>query len=199
MNRIITIGREFGSGGREIGRALAEKLQIAYYDHEIVTEISKRTDLAVDYIQRIQEKRPFPFMNITVGRSFWTAPSTVLEQQLTILKQESEIIREMAERSDCVIVGRCADYVLRDNKPFRLFFYAEMDYKLARCREKQHDSEVLSDRELRKQIKQMDKNRSEYYELLSGQTWGAKENYDLCVNTTNADLKSLVSGIAAFL
>ncbi len=199
MNRIITIGREFGSGGREIGRALAEKLQIAYYDHEIVTELSKRTKLAADYIQRIQEKRPFPLMSITVGRSFWAAPSPVMEQQLSVLRQESEILREMAERSDCVIVGRCADYVLRDYHPFRLFFYAEMDYKLARCREKGHDPETMNDWELRRQIKQMDKNRSEYYELLSSQIWGAKENYDLCVNTTNADLKPLVSGIAAFL
>ena len=199
MNRIITIGREFGSGGREIGRALADKLQIAYYDHEIVTELSKRTELAADYIQRIQEKRPFPLMGITVGCSFWVPPGPALEQQLAVLRQESDILREMAARSDCVIVGRCADYVLRDYRPFRLFFYAEMDYKLARCREKGHDPEAMSDRELRRQIKQMDKNRSAYYELLSSQTWGAKENYDLCVNTTYADLKTLVSGITAFL
>ena len=109
MGKIITVGREFGSGGREIGRKLAEKLRFAYYDHEIVVEIAKRTALATEYIQSVEEKRPFPLMSITTGHTFWASPNPVMDQQLEVLKTESVIIKEVAEKSDCVIVGRCAD------------------------------------------------------------------------------------------
>ena len=121
MKTIVTIGREFGSGSREVGRRLAEELQIAYYDHEIVTELTKRTELAEAYIQSLQEKRPFPMFSMTTGRTFLTLPNPVAEQQMEILQKESEIILEMALKSDCVIVGRCADYVLREHYPFRVF------------------------------------------------------------------------------
>ena len=136
MGKIITVGREFGSGGREIGRKLAEKLRFAYYDHEIVVEIAKRTDLATEYIQSVEEKRPFPLMSITTGHTFWASPNPVMDQQLEVLKTESVIIKEVAEKSDCVIVGRCADYVLRDEEPFRIFLYAELEFKMKRCRER---------------------------------------------------------------
>ena len=199
MGKIITVGREFGSGGREIGRKLAEKLRFAYYDHEIVVEIAKRTDLATEYIQSVEEKRPFPLMSITTGHTFWASPNPVMDQQLEVLKTESVIIKEVAEKSDCVIVGRCADYVLQDLNPFRLFVYADISSKIARCREKGADAAAMTDKELQQKIISIDKKRARYYQFYTEQDWGNKANYDLCVNTTNTEIKKIATAIEKFI
>ena len=196
MNKIITIDREFGSGGRELGRRLAEELQIAYYDEEIIREIAKSTDLSENYVQQVLEKRPYPLFPITIGRSFYPTEGFVQEQTQSVYKEQSRIIREMAERSDCVIVGRCADYILADYKPFRIFVYADMASKMARCRAKGPEHEHFSDKELRQHIQKVDKNRAAYYEFYTGQGWGDKLHYDLCVNTTNAEIKTMVPILA---
>ena len=127
MNRIITISREFGSGGREIGRRLAEKMGIAYYDQEIITELINRTDFAEEYIRHMEEEAPIPLLPITTARTFGLPVNYVVEQNLKFYMQESKVIQEMAEKSDCVIVGRCADYILREMNPVRLFIYADME------------------------------------------------------------------------
>ena len=189
MNQIITIGREFGSGGRELGRRLSEELKIAYYDQEIVTEIAKRTDLSEQYVQRIMERRPITSFPIHTGRTFYPAVNPVLKQTHTVFQEQSRILREMAEQSDCVIVGRCADYILRDLKPFRLFVYADMESKMERCRRKAPEQEKLTDRDLKKQITDVDKHRASYYNFYTGQKWGDRTCYDLCVNTTKANIK----------
>ena len=191
MNRIITIGREFGSGGRELGRRLAEKLGIAYYDREIVAEIAKRTSLSEHYIQQIVERKPIVAFPIHVGRSF-NIPllSPVWEQGQAVYQEQHTIIREMAQKSDCVIVGRCADYILREQSPFRLFVYADMEARIARCRVNSslngEETEKMTDRELRQHILGIDKNRAKYYDFYTGQTWGDRANYDLCVNTARS-------------
>ena len=196
MKKIITIGREFGSGGRELGRRLAEELQIAYYDEEIIQEIARSTELSEHYVQQVLEKRPYPLFPITIGRSFYPTEGFVQEQTQSVYKEQSRIIREMAERSDCVIVGRCADYILADYKPFRIFVYADMASKMARCRAKGPEHEHFSDKELRQHIQKVDKNRAAYYEFYTGQGWGDKLHYDLCVNTTNAEIKTMVPILA---
>ncbi len=191
MNRIITIGREFGSGGRELGRRLSEKLGIAYYDREIVAEIAKRTSLSENYVQQIVERKPIVAFPIHVGRSF-NIPllSPVWEQGQAVYQEQHTIIREMARKSDCVIVGRCADYILREQGPFRLFVYADMAARIARCRANGllngEDAEGMTDQELRRHILDIDKNRAKYYDFYTGQTWGDRVNYDLCVNTTHS-------------
>lgn len=199
MNKIITIGREFGSGGREIGRRLAEELQIAYYDHEIVLELVKRTNFTEAYIQQIQEKQPIPIFPITIGRTFSPQINPIMEQRNSVFIDQSNIIKEIAEKSDCVIVGRCADYVLRKKEPLRLFLYANMDFKMARCREKGNEGECLTDKELKQQILAIDKGRSKYYQFYTDQRWGDKSNYDLCINTSFIDLKKLVSVLSQMI
>ncbi|HIU44059.1 MAG TPA: cytidylate kinase-like family protein [Candidatus Ventrousia excrementavium] len=196
MSKIITISREFGSGGRELGRRLAEELKIAYYDQEIVSEIAKRTELSEHYIRAVEERQPPFSFPIHIGRSFYPAPNPAWEQHMTVYQEQSRIIREMADKSDCVIVGRCADYVLRDRKPLRLFVYAELESKMRRCREKAPADEHLTDKELRQKIRDMDKHRSKYYEFLTGNTWSDKLNYDFCINTTDRVIKDLVPVIA---
>lgn len=197
MNRIITIGREFGSGGRELGRRLAEKLQIAYYDQEIITEISKRTELSEQYVQQVVEHHPIPSFPIHIGRSFhYPAMNPVMQQQQSIYMEQSRMIRELAEKSDCVIVGRCADYILSELQPFRIFVYADMDSKIRRCMEKGNEQELLTERELKKYIVNIDRNRAKYYDFYTNQKWGDKLNYDLCINTTGIQIKEMVSVIA---
>lgn len=196
---IITIGREFGSGGREIGRRLAERLKIAYYDQEIVTELVERTEHTEKYIRNVEEQKPLPLMPITVGRTFCRYEDQLIAQDQSVYVEQSRVIREAAERSDCVIVGRCADYVLKDRKPFRIFIYAQMSSKIQRCRERGQFQTGLSDREMTRKIKAVDRARAGYYNFYTEQKWGEKESYDLCINTTAADLKALSKNLAGWL
>ena len=110
-----------------------------------------------------------------------------------MIKRETEIIREVAEKSDCVIVGRCADFVLRDKELFRLFVYADMPFKMKRCRIKGESPEQIDDKKLRQYIQSVDKRRAQYYQFFTDQIWGDKANYDLCVNSTHMDMKQIVS------
>ena len=200
MNKIITIGREFGSGGRELGRCLSEHLGVAYYDREIIEEIAKRTSLSAKYIQHITEQKPVIPFPIHTGRTFW---AVIPDYNQNVQQEQHRIIREMAEKSDCVIVGRGADYILADAKPFRLFVYSDMEAKIARCRKNESAayeagvSVSLSDKELTKRIEHINKSRADYYEFYTGQKWGARENYDLCINTgRHSDLRSLAEAVA---
>ena len=136
MNKIITVGREFGSGGRELGKRLADLLHIAYYDKEIVTEIAKKTSLAESYVHQVMEHNPTIYYPITIGHSFYPMVNPIMDLNNSIYVEQSRIIKEMADESDCVIVGRCADYILRERKPMRLFVYADMQFKMDRCRKK---------------------------------------------------------------
>ena len=196
MNRIVTIGREFGSGGRELGRRLSEIMGMAYYDKEIVTEIAKRTSMSEEYVQHIIEHRPVMSYPISIGRSFYPMVNPITDQHQTIYQEQHRIIRVMAEKSDCIIVGRCGDYILKEQNPFRIFVYAEMESKMARCRERGAEHENLTDRELKQQISRVDKNRAKYYEFYTGHKWGDRLNFDLCINTSRTVIKEIVPVLA---
>lgn len=196
VNKIITIGREFGSGGREIGRRLSENLSFAYYDQEIISEIAKRTSLSEKYVEAIVEQHSLFSFPIHIGRSFYPVADPALDQTLKIYQEQTRIILEMARKSDCVIVGRCADFILKEENPFRIFVYADVESKLRRCRTKGPSQENLSDRELKQKMSGIDKKRANYYELLTGRSWGNKLNYDLCVNTSGLDIKQLAQALA---
>ena len=196
MSRIITIGREFGSGGREVGKRLADELGIAYYDNEIITEIAKRTQLAEGYVQHVMENSPSTLIPITIGRTFYMGVDPVFEQNNVIYREQSRLVQELAEKSDCVIVGRSADYNLRDKNPLRLFIYAEMQHKMERCRKRAPEHEHFTDKEMKRHIQDVDKRRGKYYQFFTGQTWGDKLNYDLCINTSNTPIPEVVKVIA---
>lgn len=197
MPRIITIGREFGSGGREIGKRLAEELQIAYYDNEIVNEIVKHSNLAEDYVNQILENNIVRYFPITVSHTFSFFEYPQLDFENKVYAAQNEVIKNLAEKSDCVIVGRCADYILREKNPFRLFIYADTESKIARCIEKGEADETMSEKALKQKIKKVDRSRANYYEFFTGLKWGDKKNYDLCINTTNVNLKSVVKELAS--
>ena len=201
MKKVITIGREFGSGGREIGRRIAEKLQFSYYDREIVTEIAKRTKLSEEYVERITEDRPYMPYPIHAGMSFHTAyyAYTEFDRSLAVFAEQHNIIKELAEKSDCIIVGRCADYVLKEKAPFRIFVFADTKSKLKRCRERSPEDENLSDAKMKRNIRSIDRGRARYYNYFSQQKWGARENYDLLINTSGKDIRQISDAVADYL
>lgn len=201
MKKAITIGREFGSGGREIGRRIAEKLQFSYYDREIVTEIAKRTKLSEEYVERITEDRPYMPYPIHAGMSFHTAyyAYTEFDRSLAVFAEQHNIIKELAEKSDCIIVGRCADYVLKEKAPFRIFVFADTESKLKRCRERSPEDEYLSDSKMKRNIRSIDRGRARYYNYFSQQKWGARENYDLLINTSGKDIRQISDAVANYL
>lgn len=196
MGRIITIGRQFGSGGRELGRRLAELIGAEYYDKEIITEIAKHTSLSEEYVKSLVECKPHSLYPITVGKSIAYVGDYQLMQQQSVYSAQNAIIKELASKADCVIVGRCADYILRDQKPYRIFVYAEMESRIHRCMERAVADEKLTEKEIKRHIKEIDKGRAKYYDFYTGKKWGDMENYDLCINTTNSVIKDIVPGIA---
>lgn len=195
-NTVITIGREFGSGGRELARRLSEELGFVYYDQEILTEIANRTQLSESYVKAVVEHSPVTSYPIHVVHSFHPATNTMMNQTNKVCQEQSAIIKEMAEKSNCIIVGRCADYILRDYHPIRIFVYSTMEEKIKRCRAKANDSEGMSDKELEKQIKNIDRHRKKYYDFYTGQEWGDRRNYDILINTSRMDLKETVKALS---
>ena len=199
MRKIITIGREFGSGGRELGRRLSEHLGIAYYDQEIIAEIAKRTALSEAYVRQITENRPLTSFPIHFGGRFCALSDPLLQQSISIYSEQHRLLCELAEKSDCIIVGRCADYVLRDSHPFRIFVYADAQSKLMRCMERRTPEETLSEQDMKRKITEIDRNRARYYAFFSGQKWGARENYDLLVNTSGQSVKKQAAALYEYL
>lgn len=196
MGRIITIGRQFGSGGRELGRRLAQELSIEYYDKEIITEISKHTSLSEEYVKQVVEHTPHSLYPITIGQSFVYFDDYTSSQLRTVYDAQNKIITDLAEKSDCVIVGRCADYILREKKPYKIFVYADIESRIKRCKSRSTKSENLTDKQLRKKIRKIDKDRARYYDFYTGGSWGNIMTYDLCVNTTDTEIKEIVPAIA---
>lgn len=199
MSKIITVNRTFGSGGREFGKRLAELLGYAYYDHEIITKIAEKTGLAEEYVNSIVDRKPINYYPITIGRSFLLHTPSVPDFNAGIFANQKEIILDLADKSDCVIIGRCANYILRDKQPLRFFVYADMDTRMRRCREKAKTDEELNDRQLRKRIEEIDSERAAYYKYFTYEKWDDMSNYDICLNTTNVSVKKLAENTARMI
>jgi len=200
MNKIITIGREFGSGGRELGKRLAETLGYAYYDEEIISAIAERSALAEDYVKQVVENKIVAYYPITVATTLTAAPEdSVYSINRSIFAAQTEVMEEMAKKSDCVIVGRCADHILAEFRPFRLFVYADMAHKIARCRAKGEDGTALTDKELEKKIRAVDKARGQYYRFYTGATHDDRLSYDLGINTSGLEIKDVANAVAALV
>ncbi len=195
MNTIITVGREFGSGGRELGYKLAKELGYAYYDKQILSEIVEETKFSKEYVQEILENKISYMLPTTFSVGMSIGNEYQIQQMQNIIKAQTEVITNMATKSSCVIVGRCADYILKDVENiqlFRIFVYADMDSKMQRCKDRAPEGENFTDKELEKHIKSVDKNRSSYYSDFTLQKWGDKSNYDMCINTTNISIDDII-------
>ena len=195
---IITVSREFGSGGREVGKRLADELGYAYYDREIVTAIARKTQLDEGYVANALESGMFRGVPIHFGRTF-SYSSALMSNTANLFVEQHKIIRELAAQGDCIIVGRAANAILEEYATFNLFVYADMEAKVRRCMERAPEGEQLSEREMIRHIKKVDADRARYYEMFSDTRWGAKEGYHLCVNTTGTNIKTLVPAIAQYV
>lgn len=194
---IITISREFGSGGREIGKRLADELGLAYYDGEIITLIAKETGMSEEYIQNISEKGVYPY-TYQFAKSFLNS-SPVQNSQIQVLVKQNEIIKKIASKGNCVIVGRAANVILKGEDTIDIFIYADMKSKIARCKQKADENENLSEKELEKKIIEVSKNREKFHNIVSNEEWGKKENYDLCINTSGVDIKSIITPLKMYI
>lgn len=196
---IITISREFGSGGRELGKRLAEALGYAYYDREILTMLANQTDLDENYLAHaLEETNLANLYPITIGQTFAMLPNVVADYSTVLLKQQTALIKQLASRSNCVIVGRNADLILRDEKPLRIFVHADMQARVLRCRHREKKGVVISDRDYEKKIRQIDKNRARTHDILGDYDWGDRRGYDLTINTSQIPIKSIIPALADY-
>ncbi|MBE6578031.1 MAG: cytidylate kinase-like family protein [Ruminococcaceae bacterium] len=195
--RIITISREFGSGGRELGELIAKKLGFAYFDREIITTVAERSQMDEHYVEAVLDRGMFRELHITYGHSI-AHTSTITHTARQIIEEQHKIINEIAEAGDCVIVGRNADVFLAEHEPLKLFVYATDEAKLARCRERAPEDEHLSDKALKRSIKRINRARGRTHAFYSDIPWGDKRGYHLCVNTTDVDIEVLANILADY-
>lgn len=199
--RIITISRQFGSGGRELGKRLADHLGWDYYDREIISRLAESEGLDQQYIENILIRHEWSSVPLTFRNSF-SPDIYAYDVKFSLLMTQRKIIEDIAAAgNDCIIVGRDADIILSDKKPFRIFICADMEARLARCmkfEEKKPVEERLSEREIKKNIKKIDKARSNVREMLTGKPWGDSTSFDLSVNTAQWDIKNLPPVVAEF-
>ena len=195
---IITISREFGSGGREIGKRLADEMGYAYYDKEIVTAIAEKHELDEHYVAYALEGSMFRNYPVHFGRTFSYTP-TLVSNDTKLFVEQNKLLRELAAKGNCVIVGRAADVILREYSPFNLFIYADMPSKIRRCQERANPEEHFSAKGMEKQIKRIDADRRRYHGMISDIPWGDRRGYHLCVNTTDRQIKALVPQLASYI
>lgn len=199
MRKIITISREFGSGGRELGKRLADVLGIPCYDHEIIEMIAKENGFDERYVANVSEKSIEAAYPMTIGHRFAMPPIQIMDQSIRVATAQRKIIENFAEQGDCVIVGRCADVILEDMNPLNLFVFADMPSKVQRCMERAPEGENLTANELERKIKQIDKQRAQHHQMYSDTKWGNKEGYHLCINTSGKEIKKLIPSLMQFV
>ena len=183
-NLAITIARQYGSGGREIGRRLGELLGIKFYDKELITMAAEKKGVDPDYLHKIDEKATNSLLyTLAIGSSLFHASSLGTDISLNdkLFIAQTELIREIAGRENAIFVGRCADYILRKHDNcVRLFIYADKEDRIARVIERKD----CSRKEAEDLVAKNDKSRMSYYNFYTGKKWGRPENYDLCVNSS---------------
>lgn len=196
--RIITISREFGSGGRELGKRLADHMGFDYYDSEIISAIAQNSGMDEHYVERTLSNHGW--QNVPVSFRGTLGSSAYLQaSKVSLLLEQKRVLEEIAALGkDCVIVGRNADVILHDYHPFSLFVCAEMEAKVKRCMERAAQDENLSEKELLRKIRQIDKMRKQTRAILSGSEWGQRDAYHLTINTTDWVIKELVPAVAHF-
>lgn len=196
---IISIGRQFGAGGRRVGQALAERLGIAYYDKELILEAAKEYGFAPEFFEQNDEKSAsftgdvLQWMEslVTGGMS----AKNYLSQD-ALFEMQASAIRKIAEEKSCVIVGRCSDYVLRDNPNcISVFLHSTDEDRAQRIQERSN----ISREEALTKMRTQDKKRAAYYNFYSSKTWGDSATYDLSINVSALGVEKCVDLIIHYL
>jgi cytidylate kinase len=192
--RIITIERQFASGGLEIGQKVSKLLDIPIYNNEILEKAAEKMNISKQYLESSEESASGSLLmslSMAVNSMGNVYENIPLPDKLFFA--ESEIIRNLAKTESCIIVGRCADYILRERDDcLKVFIYADNEFRIKRAVE----SYNVSEKEVSSCIKRNDKRRSGFYTFNSGNKWGVKDNYDICLNSGSLGLKTCADIIA---
>ena len=183
-NRVVTISREFGSGGRTIGRKLAEELGIPCYDAELIQQLARESGFSESYIRDAGEYAPGGYLSLLSNRAFAPTNEDVLWEL------QYQVITELAEKGPCVIVGRCADYILRDTADcLKVFVHADMTFRAKRI------VEVYGEREQtpEQRLKDKDKRRAAYHRFYTNMKWGHAQNYHICLDSGKLGIDTCVT------
>lgn len=200
MNKIITIGRQYGSGGREIGQKLADTYGIPFYDNELITRAAKESGFAEETFARAEDKATNSLLyslamgiNVYGNQDFGFAGLSLDDR---IFLAQSDVIRKVAEEGPCVIVGRCADYVLKEwQNVFNIFIQASLDFRLKRV----VTEYGVDEKKAGEVIIKNDKRRANYYNYHVGEKWTNLTNYDLVIRSDLSGIDNAVSCICAYL
>ena len=199
--RFVTITRQYGSGGHDIGKALAKALGIGFYDKELISLAARESGIAPEVFEKADERPANSLLySLSVGLYNYgnglSSPMDDLPVNDKLYILQHKIIKEKAESESFVIVGRCADYILKDHPGVvKVFMYADIGSRIRRAISR-HDIEPARAKQA---IIKTDKSRANYYSFYSGQKWGQVENYDLCINTTKLDVDQAVKLITDYI
>ena len=183
-NRVVTISREFGSGGRTIGRKLAEELGIPCYDAELIQQLAQESGFSESYIRDAGEYAPGGYLSLLSNRAF------ALTNEDVLWELQYKVITDLAEKGPCVIVGRCADYILRDTADcLKVFIHADMDFRAKRIVEVYGEREKSPEQRLRDK----DKRRAAYHRFYTNMKWGHAQNYHICLDSGKLGIDTCVA------
>ncbi|RKM62595.1 cytidylate kinase-like family protein [Butyrivibrio sp. XB500-5] len=202
MNTVITIGRQFGSGGREIGEMVADHFGIKCYDKELLSRAAKESGFCEEMIQNHDERPTNSFLyNLVMDTySFGYNSSSFVDMPIShkVFLAQFDTIKKIASEGPCVIVGRCADYALSEfANAINLFIYGDEDAKIRRIRERFDD--IKSDDKARDMMNKKDKQRQSYYNYYSSKKWGRADSYDLCINSSKLGIEGTVKFIIQYV
>ncbi len=199
--RIITVSRQFGSGGRELGKRLSDLLGWDYYDKEIIEALAEDQGMGQEQVRETLSHHGWHNVQLTYRNSF-AHLGFDHGMRTQLLVRQREIIRSIAEAgNDCIIVGRDADVILQDYRPFRIFVCADLQARLDRCmahERKKPASGRLTEKEILRNIRQIDRSRSRTREVLTGKRRGDSSMFDLTVNAADWDIKAMTAAVADF-
>ena len=195
MRTIITIGREFGSGGHEIGLRLAEELGIPFYDKLLVSMVAEEGEFAQKYLDEMDEKVNIHIAPFLATRSNYSLYHQPMSDK--VFFRQAEIIRKLAEEGSCIFVGRCADYILENHKDLlRVFLYGNLEDRVAR---KQAMNIEFEEADMTKHVQATDRKRARYYRHYTGNVWGDRSNYDLCINTSVTGIEGAIEILKSYV
>lgn len=198
---VVNIGRQLGSGGKQIGEMLASRLNVGLYDKELINLASEESGLCREFFERADEKASQGFLGGVFGMRFpfisdGNIPTMNCLSNDALFKVQSDVIRRLASENSCLFVGRCADYILRDH-PYcvNIFISASHEDRIARLQSLQ----AITRNEAEEMIRRVDKRRAEYYNYYSYKTWGAAESYHLCIDSSVLGIKETTDFIETFI
>lgn len=197
---VITIARQYGSGGRTIGEMLAEDLKVHYYDKELLKLASEDSGinerLFVNADEKVKVTHLFKVIKNVYNGQLIPPESEDFVSDDNLFNYQAKVIKELAGEESCVIVGRCADYVLKDyENVLSVFIHAPKDY----CMEQAAKKVSMSSRDLERYIARTDKRRAEYYKYHTGREWTDARNYDLCLDSSKLGFERCVEEIKVYL